>query len=115
MKTRTVSKKPSKKVPGKMTVGEEIIASLKEAVAWASGENVPVRVTAVHVPTTDVRALRRRLGVSQSEFAARFGFQPATLRNWEQGRTRPDGPARVLLAVIARHPEAVEDALRKTG
>lgn len=37
----------------------------------------------------------------------------ATLRNWQQGRTRPDGPARVLLAVIARHPEAVEDALRQ--
>jgi putative transcriptional regulator len=116
MKTRTVLKKnPSKKAPGQLSVGQEIIASLKEAVAWANGENVPVRVTTVHVPTTDVRALRRRLGVSQSEFAARFGFQPATLRNWEQGRTRPHGPARVLLAVIARHPEAVEDALRKTG
>jgi putative transcriptional regulator len=60
----------------------------------------------------DVRATRKRLGLSQAEFAARFGFQAATLRNWEQGRTRPDGPARVLLAVIARHPEAVEDALR---
>jgi putative transcriptional regulator len=60
----------------------------------------------------DVRAARKRLGLSQAEFATRFGFQPATLRNWEQGRTRPDGPARVLLAVIARHPEAVEDALR---
>jgi putative transcriptional regulator len=59
-----------------------------------------------------VRATRKQLGLSQTEFAARFGFQPATLRNWEQGRTRPDGPARVLLAVIARHPEAVEDALR---
>ena len=115
MKTRTVLKKPSKKVAGKLTVGEEIIASLKEAVAWASGEDVPVRIITVHIPTTDVRALRRRLGVSQSEFAARFGFQPATLRNWEQGRTRPDGPARVLLAVIARHPETVEDALRKAG
>jgi putative transcriptional regulator len=63
----------------------------------------------------DVRAARKRLGLSQAEFATRFGFQPATLRNWEQGRTRPDGPARVLLAVIARHPEAVEDALRMAG
>jgi putative transcriptional regulator len=119
MKTRTVLKKPlkkpSKKVPGKLNVGQEIVASLKRGVAWVNGENVQVRVTTVHVPTTDVRALRRRLGVSQSEFAAKFGFQPATLRNWEQGRTRPDGPARVLLAVIACNPEAVEDALRKTG
>jgi putative transcriptional regulator len=97
------------------SVGQEIITSLKEAIAWASGDDVPVRVTALHVPTTDVRAVRRKLGLSQSEFAVKFGFQAATLKNWEQGRTRPDGPARVLLAVIARHPEAVEDALRKAG
>ena len=67
------------------------------------------------LPTVDVRETRRHLGLSQAAFAAKFGFQPATLRNWEQGRTRPDGPARVLLAVIARHPEAVEDALRKAS
>jgi putative transcriptional regulator len=101
-----------KKAGREGSVGQEIIASLKEAIAWASGEDVPVRVTTVHVPTTNVRAVRRKLKLSQSEFAAKFGFQSATLKNWEQGRTRPDGPARVLLAVIARHPEAVEDALR---
>ena len=111
MKKQTASKKSG----GQLSVGQEIIASLKEAIAWAGGEDVPVRVTAVKVPTTDVRAVRRKLGLSQSEFAAKFGFQPATLKNWEQGRTRPDGPARVLLAVIERHPEAVEDTLRKAG
>ena len=111
MKNRTKTKRSA----DKRTVGQEIIVSLKEAIAWAGGENIPVRVTTVQVPTIDVRAVRRRLGLSQSEFAAKFGFQPATLRNWEQGRTRPDGPARVLLAVIARHPEAVEDALRKAS
>ena len=99
----------------KRSVGQEIITSVKEAIASAKGENVPVRVTTAEIPTINVRAVRRRLGLSQSEFAAKFGFQPATLRNWEQGRTRPDGPARVLLAVIARHPEAVEDALRKAS
>jgi putative transcriptional regulator len=111
MKKRIASKKAGRKG----SVGQEIITSLKEAIAWAGGENIPVRVTPVEVPTADVRAVRRKLRLSQSEFAARFGFQPATLRNWEQGRTRPDGPARVLLAVIARHPEAVEDALRRVG
>ena len=105
----------TKKTGAKLSVGQEIITSLKEAIAWAGGEDVPVRVTTVRVPTTNVRAIRRKLGLSQSEFAAKFGFQPATLKNWEQGRTRPDGPARVLLAVIARHPDAVEDALRKAG
>jgi putative transcriptional regulator len=111
MKNRT---KP-KRTASKRSVGQEIITSLKEAIAWAGGEDVPVRVTTVQVPAVDVRAVRQRLGLSQSEFAAKFGFQPATLRNWEQGRTRPDGPARVLLVVIARHPEAVEDALRKAS
>ncbi len=60
----------------------------------------------------DVKKTRNKLGLSQAAFAAKFGFQPATLRNWEQGRTYPDGPARVLLAVIAKHPEAVEDSLK---
>jgi putative transcriptional regulator len=108
---KTVMSKGSKT----SSVGREIITSLKEAIAWAGGEDVPVRVTRVAVPTTDVRAVRRKLGLSQAEFAAKFGFQTATVRNWEQGRTRPDGPARVLLAVIARHPDAVEDALRKAS
>ena len=99
----------------KPSAGGRIIASLREAVDWAEGKDVPVRVTTVEVPTIDVRAMRRRLGLSQAAFATKFGFQPATLRNWEQGRTRPDGPARVLLAVIARHPDAVEDALRKAS
>jgi putative transcriptional regulator len=96
----------------KPSAGSRIIASLKEAVDWAEGKSVDVRVTTVEVPTIDVRATRQRLGLSQAAFAAKFGFQPSTLKNWEQGRTRPDGPARILLAVIARHPEAVEDALR---
>jgi putative transcriptional regulator len=99
----------------KSIAGSRIIASLKEAVDWAEGKDVPVRVTTVDVPTVDVRALRRRLGLSQTEFAAKFGFQAATVRNWEQNRTRPDGPARVLLAVIAHHPEVVEDALKRAS
>jgi putative transcriptional regulator len=99
----------------KPSAGSRIVASLREAVDWVEGRPVAVRVTTVDVPAVDVRAVRRGLGLSQSAFAARFGFQTATLRNWEQGRTRPDGPARVLLAVIARHPEAVEDALRRAG
>ena len=108
-------KKPISSRKSSARVGQEVIASLKEAIAWAGGEDIPVRITKVKVPCTDVRAVRRKLRLSQSQFAAKFGFQTATLKNWEQGRTRPDGPARVLLAVIAYHPEAVEDALRKAG
>lgn len=107
MKKQTKPKRPS--------AGSRIIASLQEAVDWVEGQDVAVRVTTVEVPVIDVKSTRRRLGLSQADFAAKFGFQAATLRNWEQGRTYPDGPARVLLAVIAKHPEAVEDALRKAS
>jgi putative transcriptional regulator len=97
---------------GRRSIGQEVIASLKEAVAWAGGRKTAVRVTTVRVPAINVRRVRRKLGLSQTEFAAKFGVQAATVRNWEQGRTTPEGPARVLLAVISRHPEAVEDSLR---
>lgn len=100
----------------KTTPGESIIASLKEALRYSKGEEVPgIRVTTVMVPTIDVRKLRQKLKLSQNDFAAKFGFSPAVVRNWEQGRNRPDGAARILLAVIDRHPEAVEDALRKSA
>jgi len=105
-------KKPPSIKRRKPSAGSRIVASLREAVDWAEGKDVPVRVTTVYVPAIDVRPTRKGLGLSQAEFAAKFGFHPATFRNWEQGRTRPDGPARVLLAAIARHPDAVEDALR---
>jgi putative transcriptional regulator len=87
-----------KKKPGTKkrspSAGRRIIASLRDAVEWAEGKDVEFRVTTVEVPTIDVRATRKPLGLSQAAFAAKFGFQPATLKNWEQGRTRPDGPAR---------------------
>jgi putative transcriptional regulator len=69
----------------------------------------------VQAPETDVRKVQQRMGLSQAQFATKFGFPPGTLRNWEQGRSRPDAPTRVLLAVIAKHPEAVEDVLEKAG
>ncbi len=97
------------------TVGASIIKGLEQAIAWSRGENTNVRVTLVHVPDVDVREVRTKMGLSQAQFATKFGFPPATLRNWEQGRSRPDAPTRVLLAVIAKHPEAVEDVLRKAS
>ncbi|MBV9523737.1 MAG: helix-turn-helix domain-containing protein [Alphaproteobacteria bacterium] len=65
----------------------------------------------VPVVVPDVRALRKRLGLSQAAFAARFGLSLTNIRNWEQGIRRPEGAARVLLTVIERDPEAVERAL----
>jgi putative transcriptional regulator len=97
------------------TVGKRIVEGLEQAVAWTRGENDRVRVTLVQVPEIDVRDVRQAMGLSQAQFATKFGFSPATLRNWEQGRSRPDAPTRVLLAVIAKHPEAVEDVLGKAS
>jgi len=106
-----VTRRTAKKRIKAPTLGQRVVCSLDEAIAWARGEAVPVRVTTVQAPVVDVRVVRKKLNLSQTRFAARFGFAPASVRNWEQGRTRPDGPARILLAVIAKHPEAVEDAL----
>jgi putative transcriptional regulator len=97
------------------TVGKRIIEGLEQAIAWTRGEEDRVRVTLVQTPDIDVRKVRKEMGLSQTQFAMKFGFPPATLRNWEQGRAYPDAPTRVLLAVIARHPEAVEDVLTKAS
>jgi putative transcriptional regulator len=61
--------------------------------------------------TPDVQAIRRKLGMSQSEFASRFGFSVRTVQEWEQGRALPDRPARILLRVIEKSPKAVERAV----
>ena len=63
----------------------------------------------------DVRALRRRLGMSQKRFARSFHLSVGTVRDWEQGRSMPDRPARVLLQLIERNPAAVLETLRLTS
>jgi putative transcriptional regulator len=64
-------------------------------------------------PDVDVRAIRHRLELSQNEFAARFGFSLAAVREWEQGRRRPEQAARTLLLVINRNPEIVSTVLEE--
>jgi len=94
------------------TVGADIVQALKNAVAYAKGDKVGAVEHIVRVPERiDVRAVRAKLGMSQHRFAARFGVSISTVRNWEQGRRQPEGPARVLLTIIDREPEAVERAL----
>lgn len=93
----------------KKNIADELIAAMTEAVAIARGEAEPARL---HVaPEVDVRAVRQRLGMSQTAFARRFRLSAASIRDWEQGRRRPDPAARVLLRVIEREHEAVERAL----
>jgi len=90
---------------------DAIMAGVEDAVAYAKGDKRRGKAHLVKIPQVDVRAARRRLGMSQDRFARSFGVSAATVRNWEQGRRRPKGPARVLLAVIDREPEAVKRAL----
>ncbi|MBL8216248.1 MAG: helix-turn-helix domain-containing protein [Bryobacterales bacterium] len=94
------------------SLGERLLDSIKELHAHLRGE-IKLSETVYHVPPdTDVRALRQSLRLSQSEFAALFGFSVRTLQDWEQGRRRPETPIRAYLAVIQRDPEAVIKALR---
>lgn len=94
------------------SVGSEIIEGLQNAVAFAKGGHRKGRVHRVVVPPRiDVKRVRRKLGMSQSDFAARFGINASTLRNWEQGRRQPEGPARVLLTIIDSEPAAVQRVL----
>jgi putative transcriptional regulator len=89
---------------------ERIMQGLREAAGHARGE----RVTGLrlHVPKNiDVSAIRRKTGLSQEKFSARIGVSTGTLRNWEQGRRTPEGPARVLLAMLARNPRLVEETI----
>lgn len=100
------------KAAPKIDVSEDLIAALEEAAGIMAGTIAPARVHhPPAIPDVDVRAARQRLGMTQSAFAARFGVALPTLRKWEQGKRRPEGPARVLLRVIEREPDAVQRAL----
>ena len=88
---------------------QELVASVRQAGRIRRGRMKAGRITAFR--PTDVKAVRAKLGASQSEFSLMIGVSVATLRNWEQGRRTPDGPALALLRIAAKNPEAVMDAL----
>ena len=95
---------------------QELLTSVRQAGRTRRGAARRSRVTTFR--PTDVQAVRAKLGASQAEFAMMIGVSVATLRNWEQGRRTPDGPALALLRVAARNPKAVIEALhseRKRG
>ncbi len=84
----------------------------KSALAFADGDSSRGTAHQVKVADVDITHLREKLGLSQDRFAALFGLSSRTVRNWEQGVRHPEGPARILLQVIDREPEAVMRALR---
>ncbi len=84
-------------------------ASVEEAGEIHKGHRKPARVTKIDAP--EIAEIRKKLHMSQHQFALLIGVSPRTLQNWEQGRRRPVGPAQALLRVAAQNPEAVEKAL----
>ena len=96
-----------------MEIARQVAADLDTAPIFTDSELA--RARRVFPPQRlDVRAIRRRLGLSQVQFAARFGFSVETIRNYEQGHRAPTGPARSLLRVIASEPDVVTRALAKS-
>src|SRR5437868_6583736 len=96
----------------KRDIGKEIIAGLEEIKAWKQGK-IKLKTLKVELPSAaDVPAIRKELGLSQGQFAMFMGVSVATLRNWEQERREPQGPARSLLLVAAKQPQAVRAAFK---
>ena len=91
---------------------KELLESVKQGGAIMKGSMKSSRV--FQFPDSEVRKLRENYGLSQDKFASLIGISVATLRNWEQGRRKPEGPARVLLMVAAKHPEVLLDLAGNT-
>jgi len=90
---------------------EKIKAGLESAKAYMD-RTADRRKYRVHIPAeVNVRKIRRRLGLSQEAFAQKYGFALSAVRDWEQGRRRPERSARILLKIVEREPEAVTRAL----
>ena len=98
----------------KRNIGKEIMQGLEEFKAWKRGE-LKLKTHVVEMPVAaDVSAIRKELGLSQPEFAGFMGVSLGTLRNWEQARREPHGPARALLLVASKQPGAVRAAFMGT-
>jgi putative transcriptional regulator len=92
------------------TFSGDLVQGLKEAAEFAEGNRTGARVHVVEAP--DVRAIRRRLHMSQQRFAETYRIPLPTLKNWEQGRRAPDAPAAAYLYAISRQPVAIREALQ---
>ncbi len=80
-------------------------------MAFAQGKDTRASIHNVEVPTFDVAKIRARIGLSRGVFAQRIGVAKGALLNWEQGRQRPIGPAKVLLTMIDKKPSLMAELL----
>jgi DNA-binding transcriptional regulator YiaG len=108
----TVDRKPVTKVSD-AEIAAQIVQVADAASAFTAPEPAEAQRLRPGNMAREVRGVRERHGLSQVEFARRFGFTVDTIRKYEQGHRHPTGPARALLRVIAAEPEAVTRALRQ--
>jgi len=94
-----------------MSAFESMRQGLDEAKAYSKGQGADARVHKISVPDINVSEIRAQTSLSQAEFARSIGVAKGTLLNWEHGRRHPNGPAQVLLALIARKRPVVQDLL----
>jgi putative transcriptional regulator len=90
--------------------GKSILQGLKEAVDYMDGKRAASKTHVVRVP--DVKAIRKKLGMSQTEFSSTYRIPLDTLQGWEQARREPDATASAYLKTIARLPKQVKTALQ---
>ena len=94
-----------------MTAYDSLTKGLDQALAYAEGQTKGARLHEITITNVNVAAIRRNTGLSQAAFAKSIGVAKGTLLNWEQGRRAPSGPAQVLLALISKNPDVVQELL----
>ena len=101
---------PQKTVEKEATIGADLIEGMKLVLAHQRGE---VELEQVWPRPIDVKAIRKRVKMSQAQFSHAYGISKRALQEWEQGGRQPDSAARAYLTVIAREPAVVRRALAR--
>ena len=96
-----------------LNLGNELVQAMQEVAAHIENKK-KLQSRIVHIPDTiDIKSLRNDRGLSQKDFAERYGFTLSAIKDWEQGRRRPERAARILLAIIKKQPQLVEKILNQ--
>ena len=91
--------------------GEEIMAGINDAIDYMRGDKTKGRAHYIITAEIDVKAVRKKTGLTQERFAQTYGFSLSTLKKWESGNRQPEGPAKAYLMVIKERPNVVKKAL----
>ena len=83
-----------------------LVTSLNQALAITKGELEPSRTFTYEIP--DIKAIRKKTGLTQAQFAQKLQISPRTLQNWEQGHRNPTGPAITLMKLLDKQPDLID-------